>query len=191
MSVTGKMTVRRGITSCKAFILDTDTVAATASSAVPGTNDPTWYTITFASLAQGFYRLVFYIGSREAGVEPRAWVGSTIIVDPLPDPVSPGLCTVRVPVVDMHGQILVGARVTVELDDINSTVDSALVARVDYSGLTGASGYVDLTLIQFTSFTSGGVYSLKVSDPNGKPLFKKRVKVPTVSSCYADDLLDP
>lgn len=190
MSVTGKMTVRRGITSCKAFILDTDTVAATASSAVPGTNDPTWYTIIFASLAQGFYRLVFYIGSREAAVEPRAWVGSTIIVDPLPDPVSPGLCTVRVPVVDLQGNPLASCNVSVWLEDANPTIDSALVSRVIYSAVTNVSGYADLTLIQFASFTSGGVYNLKVSDPNGKLLHQRRVKVPSVSSCYVDDL-DP
>jgi hypothetical protein len=109
--------------------------------------------------------------------------------DSISPPALPGLCTVRFSVVD-RGQPLEGAKVHVELEEKNPTVETALVSRVVYGGVTSASGFVDLVLIQFDSFTRGGVYRIRVADANGRILHDRRVRVPTLPTCYAEDLLD-
>jgi hypothetical protein len=191
MSVTRKTNVRPGITSVKAFTVNTDTVLATVTGSpniVQGTNDNTYYEVTFPTLDAGSYRLVYFKGSRVASVEESVYLSPTVSTTPLTPPATPGLCTVRVPVVDLQGNPLAGCNVSVSLEDTNPTIDSALVSRVTYSGTTGVAGYFDLVLIQLGSFTSGGVYLLKVSDPSGKLLHQRRVTVPNVTSCYVDDL---
>lgn len=59
-----------GVDAAKLFAIGSDTVAATASSVTPGTNDPTLYAIVFSGVATGEYRLVLLDGSEiaESGI---------------------------------------------------------------------------------------------------------------------------
>ncbi len=59
-----------GITAAKLFQLGTDTLVDTADTVVAGTNDPTFYTITFNGVAAGSYRLVLLIGTDVVAIEP-------------------------------------------------------------------------------------------------------------------------
>jgi hypothetical protein len=106
-----------------------------------------------------------------------------------PDATIPGTASVRFVVLDA-GTPLAGARVHVLLEDSNSMVNTALVARLPASGVTNSSGYVDITLIQYAQFTKGGIYRVTVSDAAGRRLHERRVKVPSLASLYAEDLQD-
>jgi hypothetical protein len=113
----------------------------------------------------------------------------TLTAQAISPPTTPGLCTVRFAVLD-NGTAVQGAIVQVELEDINPTVNTALVSRVIHSGTTNSSGYVDLVMIQKTSVTRGGFYRIRVSDAGGRRLHDRRVYVPTSSTMFAEDLPD-
>ncbi len=77
-----------------------------------------------------------------------------------------------------------------ELVDSNPTVDTALLTQAQSGGITNASGYVDVQMVQFAQFTRGGIYRLRVIDSLGRTIHDRRVKVPTATQCYAEDLID-
>jgi len=146
-------------------------------------------------MASGTYSVV--VGSA-AAYQPASPVSvtipttsaSTITLTPqsIAAPATPGLCTVRFAVVH-NGAVVSGATVSCEVDTINSTVDSALVARTKTTGTTNGSGYVDLTLIRLDAFTAGGTYRVLVSDSAGVKLYSRFVTVPNANTCFADDLV--
>lgn len=185
-----KTSLRPGITSCKAFAAGTDTLVATAASVTPGTNDTSFYTIVFTTLAAAWYRLLYYKGARLAAIEERVYIAGDTVITPIPPPATAGLTTVRVMVINQAGP-LADCSVSVEPIEKNAAVSSSLVARTVYGGVTTVSGYVDLVMIQAASFSKGlGLYKLRVSDPAGKIIAERTVTVPSVSSCYASDLVD-
>lgn len=102
---------------------------------------------------------------------------------------TPGVSVVRFLVVDEEAPV-VGAFITVALEDANSMTNTSLIARSPIKGVTGSGGYVDLDLIQFEEFTKGGIYRVTVSDATGRRLHERRVKVPSLASLYAEDLTD-
>ena len=103
--------------------------------------------------------------------------------------VTPGVAVVRFFVVNAESPVQ-GAFVTIQLEDRNSMTNTAIIARSPAKGVTGASGYVDLPMIQFAQFTKGGIYRVTVSDAAGRRLHERRVKVPSAPTLYAEDLLD-
>ncbi|MCC7334451.1 MAG: hypothetical protein IT422_05125 [Pirellulaceae bacterium] len=111
------------------------------------------------------------------------------LVGTVENPSSPGLSVVRFHVLD-NGTPVEGAIVHVGLEEKNPTVDAALVSRVEHVARTDENGIVDVEMIQASQFTRGGVYRIKVSDPNGRRLHERRVTVPAVDSMVAEDLLD-
>ncbi len=122
-------------------------------------------------------------------VTGNASVTLTLVPQSITPPVTPGLCTVRFLILD-NGNPVQGATVDADLEELNPMVDTALIARVKKHGATNSNGYVDMTLIQFSQFTRGGIYKIRVSDRSGKRLHERRVKVPSQTSCYAEDLID-
>lgn len=63
MSQVGTVNSFEGVTTARLFALSGDTIIATASSVVAGSNDPTLYTITFSGVAAGEYRLALFEGA--------------------------------------------------------------------------------------------------------------------------------
>lgn len=112
----------------------------------------------------------------------------TLTAQSITPPASPGVCTVRFTVVDADGDSVEDARVVVWLEDDNSLIEGAMVSREKVVGTTNADGYVDLDMIQFTEFELGGTYIVQVSDNRGRRLHERRVRVPTLATCTADQL---
>ena len=191
MTITAKVAgLQSDVTSAKLFGVNSDTLIATVSGGaiVRGTNDPSYFEITFTQSA-GWYRLNLYNGSTLVSVRDNIYLSDTVSTFPIPSPVAPGMCTVRVLALDGAAPIP-NARVTVELVESNPTVDTALLTQAQSSGLTNASGYIDLQMVQFAQFTRGGVYRLRVVDSAGRTIHDRRVKVPSATTCYAEDLID-
>jgi hypothetical protein len=146
-------------------------------------------------LAAGSYDVVV---SSSAAYTPASPVAITIPTDTadtitltpqsISPPATPGLCTVRFSVVH-QGSVVSGATVTAEVDTLNSTVDTALVARTKTTGTTNGSGYVDLVLIRKDAFTAGGTYRVKVKDAAGVVLYSRFVTIPNANTATADDLV--
>ena len=113
----------------------------------------------------------------------------TLSPQTLTPPTTPGLCTVRFFVLD-NGVPVQGAIVYADLEEPNPMVDSALVSRVQHTGLTNSQGILDLVMIQKLAFTRGGIYRIRASDSLGRKLHDRRVTVPTLSTAYAEDLPD-
>ncbi len=178
------------VTSAKLFAVNSDTLIETVSGGaiVRGTNDPSYFEITFDE-TPGWYRMNLYNGSTLIGQEPQIYLSDSVTIAPIPAPSSPGLCNVRFLALDRATPIP-NARVTIELEESNPMVDTALLTRAQAAGVTNPSGYVDLQMVQFASFTRGGIYRARVVDTQGRIIHDRRVKVPSVSSCYAEDLLD-
>lgn len=105
-------------------------------------------------------------------------------------PSAPGLCVVRF-VVFEAGSPVEGAIVHVRLEDKNPTVSQTLLSRAEHVGYTDANGVLDVEMIQYSQFTSGGVYRIRVSDPQGRKLHDRRVIVNDIDSMFAEDLVDP
>ena len=125
------------------------------------------------------------------GYEGIPWtiIDSTIVVPPVvPTPIT-GLCNVLV-AATFNGSAVVGGPVHCYLEGKNNTVNGYLVSRAIESGVTDPSGNCVLTLIQFGQFITGGIYRLKVSDADGKPLHDRRVKIPNTPTANAEDLED-
>jgi hypothetical protein len=104
-------------------------------------------------------------------------------------PEMPGLCTVRAFVIHA-GKPVPKADVTAVIVDENPTVPTALLAKTVHAGKTDDNGVCDLVLVQSALFTRGrGVYQLKATHL-GKVLHDRRVRIPSQSSAYAEELPD-
>ena len=77
--------------------------------------------------------------------------------------------------------VVVGIIVILVMTQLAST-STILMLRSENSALRNK-------LDKYESFIVGGTYRLKVDDPAGKQLYNGRVRVPQVTSCYADDLI--
>lgn len=122
-------------------------------------------------------------------VGANATVVYELLTQPLTPPPLAGLCTVAFWVTD-NGSPVQGALVQVELEDENPMIDRYLVSRAVHRGVTNSSGEVTLYMLRQDSFVSGGRYSVRVDDPQGKRIHDRIVTVPNQSTCYADDLVD-
>ena len=80
MSQSGTFSAPSGMDMARLFPLGSDTITATAASIVPGTNDPTLYTLTFSGVTAGVYRMVLYDGGLALAVEDRVRVTSDAVV---------------------------------------------------------------------------------------------------------------
>lgn len=59
MAQVGTISAIPGVVSAELYVINTDTLVATASSVQPGTNDASFYTITFnPNVTVGNYRLI-------------------------------------------------------------------------------------------------------------------------------------
>jgi hypothetical protein len=108
-----------------------------------------------------------------------------------PTPPAPftGLCNVQFSVIHL-GMPVPNAPVVATLEEENPTVDNYLISRQVTSGVTDANGNCVLTMVQFSQFTRGGVYRIKVADPLGRTIHDRRVKIPSTATANAEDLLD-
>jgi hypothetical protein len=100
-----------------------------------------------------------------------------------------GLCNVLFSVIHL-GNPVQNASVVATLEDENPTVDNYLISRQVSSGLTDANGNCVLTMVQFSQFTRGGVYRIKVADSLGRTIHDRKVRVPDQPTANAEDLLD-
>lgn len=100
-----------------------------------------------------------------------------------------GLCNVTF-AVSHNGNAVSGARVSAKLTAKNNTLDKFLESREVTEGETNSEGVCVLTLVQFASFTRGGTYQIKVTDPLGQVLHDRVVQIPTLSAVNAEDLPD-
>jgi uncharacterized GH25 family protein len=82
------------------------------------------------------------------------------------------------------------ATVTISLEDANSSTVDMLVSRQQLQGVTDSNGTCVLNMIQYGQFTRGGIYRIQIADQNGRLIHNRRVKVPSVSSCKAVELID-
>lgn len=125
------------------------------------------------------------------GYEGIPWsiIDATIVVPPVVPSAITGLCNVLVSAT-FNGFAVVGGPVHCMLEGKNNTVDGFLASRAIESAVTNSSGNCILTLIQFGQFTRGGIYRLKVSDPDGKVLHDRLVKIPNTPTANAEDLED-
>lgn len=178
------------VTSAKLFEVGTDNLVSTVTSGaiVRGTNDPSYFEITFDVLPD-WYRLNLFSGTTLIAQVDPIYLSEDVVITSIAPPTTPGLCAVRFRALDRATPIP-NARVTVELEEANPMVDTALLTRAQVAGVTNASGLVDLEMVQFAAFTRGGIYRARVVDTQGRIIHDRRVKVPSVSTCYAEDLLD-
>lgn len=145
---------------------------------------------TYKVLVRGVSTAYASLAAQTLVVTAAASVTYTLTAQSIDPPATAGLCTVRFLVQNSSGAAVQGAKVFAELIDDNPTVDTALISRSVLTGTTNASGYVDLTMIQLASFINGGTYSVRVTDSAGKLIHSRNVTVPTLDSCYAEDLVD-
>lgn len=92
--------------------------------------------------------------------------------------------------VTFNGEAVEGANVVCSLEKINNILVGYMASREVLRVVTNNIGECVLKLIQFGQFTSGGVYRIRVYDEKGKLLSDRRVTVPNVVSCRADELVD-
>ncbi len=78
------------ITSAKLFGVNSDTLIATVSGGaiVRGTNDPSYFEVTFSQPA-GWYRMNLYNGSTLVAQFDNYYLSDTVSVTPIPAPVAP------------------------------------------------------------------------------------------------------
>jgi hypothetical protein len=145
-------------------------------------NDGNWYvSITAANFS--FTPVSLNVSANTS--QTYTMSGSGVI----PPPPFAGLCSVLFSVIHL-GNAVQNASVVATLEDENPTVDNFLISRQVTSGLTDATGNCVLTMVQYSQFTRGGVYRIKVADSSGKILHDRKVKVPTSSTANAEDLPD-
>lgn len=144
---------------------------------------------TYSVLVQGPSTAYASLAAQSLIVSANASVTYTLTAQSIDPPATAGLCTVRFLVQNSSGTAVQGAKVVAELIDDNPMVDTALISRSQLTGTTNASGYVDLVMIQKASFTKGGTYSVQVTT-GSRVIHKRNVTVPTLGSCYAEDLVD-
>lgn len=165
MSQTLKINALPGITAAKLFTVDTDTVVATASSVTAGTNDPSFYTIVFASAADGTYRLVLFIGSNIAATENLTLVDSIFyIAEVSPVIVLPVSTSMESRTVDGKIVAFVGEELEVSVGcDQTLTGLTLSVVVEDFSGAdVGVISSVSVSS-QTATFTVGSPYTDSVN----------------------------
>jgi hypothetical protein len=145
-------------------------------------DDATW-TVSITSPGYSFAPVSLVVGGT---------VSQTYSMTPIaPTPPAPftGLCNVQFSVIHL-GIPVPSASVVATLEEENPTVDNYLISRQVTSGVTDANGNCVLTMVQFSQFTRGGVYRIKVADPLGRTIHDRRVKIPSTATANAEDLLD-
>jgi len=156
MSVTLTTNAPLGVTAAKAFTPDTDTVIATASSVTAGSNDASFYTVVFATLADGQYRIVYYEGTDPVASEDVTVGDGAISIDDI-DPSDPGKRTGYYVCYDENGVVESGVEVQCWCYYAPSTglaLDSAV--RTETSDVDG--------LVQFTNMIVGAKYKFRRGD---------------------------
>ena len=73
--------------------------------------------------------------------------------------------------------------------DANSTYDGGMVATTAATAQTDSSGNAILRLLQNATFTGGGIYTLRVTDRQGKLVWEKRCRIPNTTTANAEDLV--
>ena len=145
-------------------------------------NDATW-TVSITANGFTFTPVAFVVASNTSQSYSMTASG---VIPPAP---FVGLCNVLFSVIHL-GNPVGNASVVAILEDENPTVDNYLISRQVTSGITNADGNCVLTMVQFSQFTRGGVYRIKVADPLGRTIHDRKVKIPTLSSANAEDLQD-
>lgn len=99
-------------------------------------------------------------------------------VPAIPSPIA-GLCSLLVSASD-GPDVVPGARVQAQFEDDTNNTDAWLISRAVNSGVTDEDGFCTLRLIQFGQFAGGrgGIYRIRVYDPNGDLMYDRRVKMP-------------
>ena len=72
--------------------------------------------------------------------------------------------------------------------DANSTYDGGIVSTTAATAQTDSNGNAILRLLQNATFTAGGIYTLKVTDRQGKLVWEKRCRMPNTTTANAEDL---
>jgi hypothetical protein len=117
-----------------------------------------------------------------------------IVGEPIPNPVSPGLCTVRFIVRENDGSTPIeNARVEAKLEK-NVAIDNVILTNVKSVGLTNSLGIVDLVLVQGDSIIKGKKhYTFKIWDSGDldtcTPVSEFKAIVPNLSTMFAEDLI--
>ena len=183
-----------------------DVVGASTGSAIGGVVDGTYpsrWTFDMTGLTGDWWCVLSNVNyggnappfpvrvTSTAALAASAWlildasIGAAAVI---PSAIS-GLCNVLVAVSDAGGDALENCTVQASLEEaVNNMTDGLLISRAVESGTTDSSGHATLTLIQYASFTAGGTYRLVVTSSTGKQLHNRLVRVPTSSSCNAEDL---
>lgn len=142
-----------GVTAARAFTPETDTVVAVAATVTAGTNDPSFYTLVFTTLADGNYRIVYYEGTSPVAAEDVTVGNGQISIDDI-DPSQPGKRTGYYVCLNEDG--IAEAGVTVECwcyyaPGAGLALDSAVRSEV-----SDADG-----LVQFTNMVVGARYYVR------------------------------
>jgi hypothetical protein len=145
-------------------------------------NDATWTVSVFAS-GFSFQPALLTV----SGNVNQTYAMTTNSVTP-PAPFA-GLCNVLFSVIHL-GAPVQNASVVAALEDENPTVDNYLISRQVTSGVTNANGNCVLTMVQYSQFTRGGVYRIKVADSLGKTIHDRKIVVPSTATANAEDLMD-
>jgi hypothetical protein len=145
-------------------------------------DDATW-TVSITSPGYSFAPVLLAVG----GTVSQTY--SMTQIAPTPPAPFTGLCNVQFSVIHL-GMPVPNASVVATLEEENPTVDNYLISRQVTSGVTDANGNCVLTMVQFSQFTRGGVYRIKVADSLGRTIHDRRVKIPSTATANAEDLLD-
>ena len=159
------------------------TLTTNASGLVTFSVDDATYTVTITAGGFSFTPVSLVVA---ANVTQTYQMTSIALIQP---PAFAGLCNVLFSVIHL-GQALANASVNAILEDENPTVNNYLISRQVTSGLTDVNGNCVLTMVQYSQFTRGGVYRIKVADSLGRVIHDRKVTVPTSSTANAEDLPD-
>ena len=128
------------------------------------------------------------ISGQSVTVSAAANVAIAMTAITIDEPDDPLLCVVRCSVINNSGQPVANARIEARLEDKNPAVPYHLISRAVLSGVTNASGYVDLTLIQKEAFSRGGTYLVDAYDSTGRRINERRINVPSAPTAYLADI---
>lgn len=142
-------------------------------------------------LKPGTYALVASLGmvtaSQSITVPSNANLAVTVtLATPSPSlPLAPGLCTVAFRARDGGAALRAGCTVEAHLDTTGLHVSDALLSLESRSAATDVLGYAELQLIQGGQILPAAAdrrYDVRVTDPEGKTIARKRVLVPDADS---------
>jgi hypothetical protein len=104
-----------------------------------------------------------------------------LVLRPITAPPIPGLCTVS-GYIQNNGEPLIGATVEAFLKGPNNVAEEALQSNQKNTDTTDSEGYAKLFLIQYSQFTRGGTYHLKVTAASGDIIGNVTVTIPDEDS---------